>query len=123
MNAALENLKKSDPRLFQKFVEALQQDLGAPQPLATFECPACHAKFDINMEPGNNSKARKTAYGLGEDSLLQLLLELARLKRVTTGKIHSEFNKAHGEKLKGMKAPQVRELKKEWLRLQIAKLR
>ena len=121
MNAALESLKKSDPRLFQKFVDALQQDLGVTEHLATFECPACHTKFDINTATNNNSRGKRTAYGLGENSLLQLLLELARLKKVTTGKLHSEFNKAQGEKLKGMKAPQIRELKKEWLRSQIAK--
>jgi hypothetical protein len=123
MNAALESLKKSDPRLFQRFLDALQQDLGVTENLATFECPTCHTRFDINTAANNNSNGRKTSYGLGENSLLQLLLELARLKKVTTGKIHSEFNKTQGEKLKGMKAPQIRELKKEWLRSQIARCR
>jgi hypothetical protein len=123
MNAALENLKKSDPRLFQKFVDALQEDLGVTEHLATFECPACHTKFDINTAPGNNSGERKIEIGSGEDSLLQLLLELARLKKVTTGKIHAEFNRAHAEKLKGVRAPQIRKMKTEWLRSQIAKFR
>jgi hypothetical protein len=126
MQSALENLKKSDPRLFKRFVEALQEDLGIfGEPIASFQCPACRTRFDINagLNSGTAKGKRFGSHLAGNDSLLELLLELARLKKATTGKIHLEFNKTAGEKLKGMRPPQIREMKREWLKSQVAKYR
>ena len=128
MNSAMENLKRSNPRVFEQFMKALTEDLGvnASQTVVSFSCPSCNARLEVIVaEAAGKGRGRRGA-GAGaprasrsSDGLNDLLIELARHKRTTTGTINALFKKEMGKKIKNMDKRDQRAQKVEWLKVQL----
>jgi hypothetical protein len=128
MNRALQALKESNPELYEQFVTSLTEDLGLGTQISSgsLECPSCHAKFEMSLTAVGNEVKRTRVKGKREwkpkpNSMFSLLVDLARLQKMTTGKVSAQFNKAMGSRLKGLSAAEVREQKMKWVKAQIAK--
>ncbi len=122
----MENLKRSNPRVFEQFMKALSEDLGvnASQSVVSFSCPNCTARLEIVVAEAAG-KGRGRARGNGarpprsSDGLNDLLIELARQKRTTTGTINAQFKKEMGKKIKNLDKRDQRAQKVEWLKSQL----
>jgi hypothetical protein len=53
--------------------------------------------------------------------LNDLLIELARMRRTTTGTINGQFKKIMGRKIKKLDKREQRQTKVEWLKSELAK--
>lgn len=125
MNSALESLRRSNPRVFDQFMKALSDDLGVGA--SSFTCPNCNSRLEIVVaEAGRRGRGRGRA-GIGRsttraaDGLNDLLIELARMRRTTTGTINAQFKKVMGRKIKKLDKKQQRQQKVEWLKSELAK--
>lgn len=126
MNSALENLRRSNPRAFDQFMKALSDDLGVGA--SSFTCPNCHAKLEIVVAEAGGRRGRPAA-GVARarkstraaDGLNDLLIELARMRRTTTGTINAQFKKTMGRKIKKLDKREQRQTKVEWLKSELAK--
>jgi hypothetical protein len=130
MNRALQALQDSNPELFLQFMTLLRQDFGLESELSMngYRCPSCDTPLDIKIEKVEQSKAvhaskvqGKRAWNPKPNSLFNLLVRVARLRKATTGKVSADFNKQMQAKMKGRTAAETKEIKIKWLKDQLAK--
>jgi hypothetical protein len=137
MNSALRSLKESNPQMFDMFLRALREDLGADI-ISSFTCPNCHTSLEIVVAAGRDAVAeggrrgRRPGRPAGKKAaakrpiggtLNPLLIELARLRKATTGKLNAEFKSAMKDKIRKMGPQEVRAVKIEWLKNELSKAR
>src|SRR5688572_18456066 len=123
MNRALQSLRDANPELYSQFVELLQEDLGfgGQSNSGTLECPNCHTGFRINLtnvkqnQPRQGKPRGKRRWNIKPNSLFGLLVQTARLQKMTTGQVSADFNKAMKSRIKGRNPSEVREIKIKWL--------
>jgi len=119
-------LRRSNPRVFDQFMKALSDDLGVAS-ASSFTCPNCNSRLEIVVaETGRRGRARgRIGVGRGAtraaDGLNDFLIELARMRRTTTGTINAQFKKVMGRKIKKLDKKQQRHQKVEWLKSELAK--
>lgn len=137
MNKALNALKEANPSLYSEFIELLSQDLGLGMEgsASTIRCPHCDASIQITLSQVSGERSQGSGRGRRAkradrprrhwnpkpNSLFNLLVRVAKIRRTTTGGVSAEFNKSMRAKLKGMSPAEVRETKIKWLSEQISK--
>ena len=67
------------------------------------------------------AKAKKAKPVLGP--VQKLAIQIASIKKVVTGKVYTEFNEKHADKIKGLKPDEVRALRLKWLQGELARLK
>ena len=138
MNKALNALKEANPNLYAEFIELLSEDLGlgGDTSVSPIRCPNCQAQIQVALsqstaaQPARGGRrgrpARKTGrtrrqWNPKPNSLFNLLVRVAKIRRTTTGGVSAEFNKSMRSKLKGLSPAEAREVKIQWLNDQISK--
>ena len=128
MTRALETLKRVRPELYTEFIRLLSEDLGLPSILQnSFKCPNCDAALSVSNNVHAKHQAlvkneiRKRGWKTNQNSLFNLLVRVARLKKKTTGGVSAEFNKAMATKIRHHKPDEVRQVKIKWLSDQLQK--
>jgi hypothetical protein len=130
MNQALAFFQRTNPELYSQFIHLLIQDLGVESDLQSnnFQCPNCGTALTISkgfqQEKARIPKsgpATKRDWRLKPNSLFDLLVRVARLNKMTTGKVSAEFNKVMKSKIRGRNPKETREIKIKWLKSQLSK--
>lgn len=138
MNKALNALKEANPNLYAEFIELLTEDLGlgGDNSASTIRCPNCQGQIQVTLSltttsrsaqtPARAARSRKVErprrqWNPKPNSLFNLLVRVAKIRRTTTGGVSAEFNKTMRSRLKGLSPAEVRETKIKWLNDQISK--
>jgi hypothetical protein len=124
-------LRRSNPRAFDQFLKALSDDLGVGASASSFACPNCNARLEITVAEARTARrGRPTARANARpgrrstragDGLNNFLIELARMRRCTTGTINAQFKKIMGRKIKNLDKKEQRQQKVDWLKSELAK--
>lgn len=121
MNSALKQLSESNPKLFQAFMEALTEDLGINNSVV---CPQCSARLELRLvEAAKPSSGRGSRGGRKQPTLNDYLVELAKIRKATVGKINSQYRKVIGDRAKKLTLKQFRAEKMEWAKKELGKHR
>lgn len=122
MNSALKQLSESNPKLFQAFMEALTEDLGFNNSVV---CPQCNSRLELRLaEAAKPSSGKGSRKGSRKGTTLNdYLVELAKIRKATVGKINSEYRKVIGDRAKKLTLKQFRAQKLEWAKKELGKHR